>query len=66
LFVQVIATTLLPAALVFLILLLNNKELMGEYKNNTWQNVVNISIVIALIILSTGYALSALFPNIFK
>lgn len=66
LFVQVTATTLLPAALVFLILMLNNEELMGEYKNNTWQNMVNIFIVIALIILSTGYALSALFPNLFK
>jgi Mn2+/Fe2+ NRAMP family transporter len=66
LFVQVIATTLLPAALVFLILLLNNKELMGEYKNTTLQNVINYSIVISLIILSTGYALSALFPNLFK
>ncbi|MGD0005877.1 MAG: divalent metal cation transporter [Anaerolineaceae bacterium] len=66
LFVQVIATTLLPAALVFLILLLNNKELMGEYTNTTLQNVVNFSIVISLIVLSTGYALSALFPNMFK
>jgi Mn2+/Fe2+ NRAMP family transporter len=66
LFVQVTATTLLPAALVFLIILLNNKELMGEYKNNTWQNVINISIVIGLIILSTAYAISALFPNAFK
>lgn len=65
LFVQVIATTLLPAALVFLILLLNNKELMGEYKNNTLQNVLNFSIVIGLIVLSTAYALSALFPNLF-
>lgn len=66
LFVQVIATTLLPAALVFLILLLNNKELMGEYANTTLQNVVNFGIVTSLIVLSTGYALSALFPNMFK
>ncbi len=36
LFVQVIAVTLLPAALVFLILLLNNEELMGKYKNTLW------------------------------
>ena len=41
LFVQVVATTLLPAAMVFLILLLNNEELMGKYKNNRFQNVVN-------------------------
>jgi NRAMP (natural resistance-associated macrophage protein)-like metal ion transporter len=63
LFVQVVATTLLPAACVFLVLLLNNEELMGKYKNTTAQNVVNFTIVIALILLSTGYTLSALFPN---
>jgi len=66
LFVQVTATTLLPAALVFLILLLNNEELMGPYKNNRFQNIVNFSIVIGLIILSTAYGLSALFPNLFQ
>jgi Mn2+/Fe2+ NRAMP family transporter len=65
LFVQVIATTLLPAALVFLILLLNNVELMGEYRNTKLHNVVNFSIVIGLIVLSTFYAISALFPNLF-
>jgi Mn2+/Fe2+ NRAMP family transporter len=63
LFVQVVATTLLPAALVFLILLLNNEELMGKYKNSRIQNVVTFSIVIALILLSTGYTLTTLFPN---
>ncbi len=63
LFVQVVATTLLPAALVFLILLLNNEELMGKYKNNTLQNAINFTIVIALILLSTGYSLTTLFPN---
>jgi Mn2+/Fe2+ NRAMP family transporter len=66
LFVQVVATTLLPAALVFLILLLNNEELMGKYKNNTFQNVVNFTIVIGLILLSTGYSLTTLFPNWLK
>ncbi|HVP19320.1 MAG TPA: divalent metal cation transporter, partial [Spirochaetia bacterium] len=42
LFVQVFATTLLPAALVFLILLLNDEETMGKYKNTRYQNVTNI------------------------
>ena len=65
LFVQVVATTLLPAALVFLILLLNNEELMGEYRNKTWQNVVDFVIVIGLILLSTGYTLTTLFPSWF-
>jgi Mn2+/Fe2+ NRAMP family transporter len=66
LFVQVVATTLLPAALVFLILLLNNEELMGKYKNTRFQNIVNFTIVIGLIILSTAYSLSTLFPGLFK
>ncbi len=65
LFVQVVATTLLPAALVFLILLLNNEELMGEFRNTTWQNVLDFAIVIGLILLSTGYSLTTLFPNWF-
>jgi Mn2+/Fe2+ NRAMP family transporter len=66
LFVQVVATTLLPAALVFLILLLNNEEMMGRYKNTLFQNIASFSIVIGLILLSTGYSISILFPNLFK
>ncbi len=65
LFVQVIAVTLLPAALVFLILLLNNEEIMGKYKNTLVQNILDVAIVIAIIILSTLYGISALFPNFF-
>lgn len=64
LFVQVVATTLLPAALVFLILLLNNEHMMGRYKNTTMQNVINFAIVIGLIVLSTGYCISILFPKL--
>ncbi|MBF0531872.1 MAG: divalent metal cation transporter [Candidatus Omnitrophica bacterium] len=66
LFVQVIAVTLLPAALVFLILLLNNDELMGKYKNTLLQNIINVGIVVFIIIVSTLYGLTALFPEIFK
>jgi NRAMP (natural resistance-associated macrophage protein)-like metal ion transporter len=65
LFVQVIAVTLLPAALVFLILLLNNEESMGRYRNTVTQNLVNISIVAAIIVLSTLYGFSVLFPSVF-
>jgi NRAMP (natural resistance-associated macrophage protein)-like metal ion transporter len=66
LFVQVIAVTLLPAALVFLIILLNDEAVMGKYKNTLMQNAINIFIVAVIIILSTLYALTALFPNIFS
>ncbi len=63
LFVQVIAVTLLPASLVFLILMLNNEESMGKYRNNAFQNVANVAIALAIIALSTMYAISTLFPN---
>lgn len=66
LFVQVIAVTLLPAALVFLMVLLNNEEAMGKYKNTLFQNVVNIVIITVIITLSTMYAMSALFPGFLK
>ncbi|MBF0520789.1 MAG: divalent metal cation transporter [Nitrospirae bacterium] len=66
LFVQVVAVTLLPAALVFLILLLNNKKTMGDYTNTLTQNVVNVVIVVAIIIISSLYGIGTLFPNIFK
>jgi NRAMP (natural resistance-associated macrophage protein)-like metal ion transporter len=65
LFVQVIATTLLPAALVFLILLLNDEKTMGKYRNSLYQNVMNIAIVIVIIILSTLYGISTIFPKLF-
>jgi Mn2+/Fe2+ NRAMP family transporter len=59
----VIAVTLLPAALVFLILLLNNEEIMGKYKNTTLQNIAGTAIVAAIIILSTLYGITTLFPE---
>jgi NRAMP (natural resistance-associated macrophage protein)-like metal ion transporter len=65
-FVQVIATTLLPAALVFLILLLNDKKTMGGYVNSLWENIANISIVVGIIVMSTLYGISALFPEAFS
>ncbi len=54
-FVQVVAVTLLPAALMFLILLLNDKPLMGEYVNTRWQNIANWAIVMFVIVMSTVF-----------
>jgi NRAMP (natural resistance-associated macrophage protein)-like metal ion transporter len=64
LFVQVVAVTLLPAALVFLILLLNEKELMGEHSNTPLLNWINGGIVAVIIVLSTLYGISTLFPSL--
>jgi Mn2+/Fe2+ NRAMP family transporter len=62
----VIAVTLLPAALVFLILLLNDRKTMGERCNTPGQNLIGGVIVASIIVLSTLYGISVLFPNLFK
>ena len=64
-FVQVVAVTLLPAALMFLILLLNDEALMGEYKNTPWQNFANWTITIFVIVMSSVFGISVLFPGLF-
>lgn len=66
LFVQVIAVTLLPAALVFLILLLNDRRTMGEYCNKPWQNWVGGFIVLSIVVLSSLYGISVMFPSLFQ
>ncbi|MHB8454866.1 MAG: NRAMP family divalent metal transporter [Acidiferrobacterales bacterium] len=66
LFVQVIAVTLLPAALVFLILLLNDRKMMGQYANKPIQNIVGGSIIVIIVMLSTLYGVSVMFPSIFQ
>jgi len=64
-FVQVVAVTLLPAALMFLILLLNDRPLMGEHVNTRWQNIANWTITVFVIVISTAYGVSVLFPEWF-
>ena len=66
LFVQVVAVTLLPAAIVFLLLLLNDKKIMGEYKNSLWQNIIGTTIVLVIVTLSTLYGISIIFPTLFN
>lgn len=65
-FVQVVAVTLLPSLMVFLLILLNDPEHMGEHVNVTWQNVVNVVVVLAVTIMSTLLAVSTLFPEWFN
>jgi Mn2+/Fe2+ NRAMP family transporter len=65
-FVQVVAVTLLPAALVFLLLLLNDKPLMGEHVNTRWQNIMNWAIVLFVVVMSSLMGIGTLFPDLFK
>lgn len=65
-FVQVVAVTMLPAALIFLLLLLNDKPRMGEYVNTRRENIINGSIVMFVIVMSTMMGISTLFPDLFR
>lgn len=64
--VQVLAGIMLPSAIIFLQLLLNDKEVLGEeYVNRRWNNWVNWTIVILLFILSLILAAQVAAPNLF-
>jgi Mn2+/Fe2+ NRAMP family transporter len=64
--VQVLAGIMLPSAIIFLQLLLNDEELMGEqHVNKSWNNWVNWTIIIVLFILSLILAAQVVAPNLF-
>jgi Mn2+/Fe2+ NRAMP family transporter len=63
--VQVLAGVMLPSAIIFLQLLLNDKELLGEHSNKPWNNWVNWSIIIVLFALSLILAAQVAAPNLF-
>ncbi len=64
--VQVLAGLMLPSAIVFLQLLLNDKEVLGDrFTNRPWNNLVNWSIVILLFVLSVLLAAQVAFPHLF-
>ncbi len=65
-FVQVVAVTLLPSSLFFLILILNDKDVMGEYVNTRWQNIANWSIALFVIFVSTLYGITQIFPDVME
>jgi Mn2+/Fe2+ NRAMP family transporter len=58
---QIANGLLLPVVLVCMILLVNNKEVMGEYVNKPWQNIIGWGTIIILIGLSVTLLISPLF-----
>ena len=64
--VQVLAGIMLPSAIIFLQLLLNDKEVLGDqYVNRTWNNWVNWTIIVLLFGLSLILAAQVVAPNLF-
>jgi NRAMP (natural resistance-associated macrophage protein)-like metal ion transporter len=62
--VQALAGILLPAATVILILLCNDKEILGPWVNRPWLNGVAGVIVGVLVLLSMTLTVATLFPHL--
>jgi Mn2+/Fe2+ NRAMP family transporter len=56
---NVLATVLLPVALVFMIMLANDRELMGEWVNGAWLNRAAVAIVAFISVCGAAYAVDS-------
>jgi Mn2+/Fe2+ NRAMP family transporter len=62
--VQALAGVLLPSATVFLLLLCNDREVLGPWVNKTWLNVVSTIILGILLMLSGILMVTTVFPHV--
>ena len=62
--VQALAGVLLPSATVFLLLLCNDKDVLGPWVNRAWLNMLAILIVSILLAMSLVLMVTTLFPGI--
>jgi Mn2+/Fe2+ NRAMP family transporter len=56
---NVLATVLLPVALVFMIMLANDRELMGRWVNRAWRNRTAVAIVAFISVCGAAYAIDS-------
>ncbi|MFV8318416.1 NRAMP family divalent metal transporter [Mycobacterium sp. 23] len=62
--VQALAGVLLPSATVFLVLLCNDRAVMGPWTNTVRQNIVAWTIVWSLVLLSLALTVATFFPHL--
>jgi Mn2+/Fe2+ NRAMP family transporter len=65
LIVNVVAVLAMPPALVFLFMLVNDKEIMGDLVSPPWANVLSSSVVFILTAAGILFGISIIAPNIF-
>jgi len=65
LFVNVIAVLAMPPALVFLFLLVNDRELMGEMVSPRWANALATAVVVFLTTAGVLFGVSVVAPGLF-
>ena len=61
--VQVLAGVLLPSAAVFLLVLCNDKPVLGPWVNARWLNYITGAVIAVLVLLSIVLTASVLFPG---
>lgn len=62
---QVINGILIPFVLIAMLVLINNKKIMGNYVNSKWYNAVAWSVSAILILLTIALVVTTLFPALF-
>jgi Mn2+/Fe2+ NRAMP family transporter len=62
--VQALAGILLPVSTVFLLMLCNDRDVLGPWRNSAWLNAISAVIVGVLVLLSVILTLSTIFPHI--
>jgi Mn2+/Fe2+ NRAMP family transporter len=65
LLVNVVAVLAMPPALVFLFLLVNDKEIMGDLVSPWWANILAAAVVFILAAAGVLFGISIIAPNIF-
>lgn len=63
--VNVVAVLAMPPALVFLFMLVNDKEVMGDLVNPLWANIVSTGVVLLLIAAGVLFGISIIAPNVY-
>ena len=63
---QVLNGILLPVILVFMLLLINNKKLMGSYTNGKIYNYISWGLTIAMTLLTLAMIVTGIFPDLFR
>jgi Mn2+/Fe2+ NRAMP family transporter len=65
LLVNVVAVLAMPPALVFLFMLVNDKEIMADLVSPLWANILSAGVVLVLVLAGVLFGVSVIAPNIF-
>jgi Mn2+/Fe2+ NRAMP family transporter len=63
LMVNVIAVLAMPPALALLLLLVNDRDVMGEYANGLRANLAGVTVTVLLVCAGIGFGLTTVFPH---